>query len=132
MTDSTPPRSERPLSPHLQVYAPQLTSVTSILHRFTGVVNSVGLIVLALLIYAVAFNINLYVCMINFFDSIVGKIVLTGFAAALCYHFMNGVRHLKFDTGCGLELKKAYMLGYIVLVTSGALTLLLAIRIWGS
>lgn len=130
MTDSTPPRSERPLSPHLQVYAPQLTSITSIMHRFTGVVNSAALMLLALLIYAVAFDIRLYFYITDCLNTNIGRIVLTGFAASLSYHFFNGMRHLKFDTGCMLDLKNAYRLGYWVLICAALATAMLAIVIW--
>ncbi|MDZ4047420.1 MAG: succinate dehydrogenase, cytochrome b556 subunit [Pseudoxanthomonas sp.] len=113
---------ERPLSPHLQVYKPQLTSFMSILHRGTGVVLALGSLVLALWLVAAAGSPNTYAIFRDGMDSLVGRLALFVFSACLVYHFLNGIRHLVWDAGHGYELPKAYASGYAVLVLSVLLT----------
>lgn len=113
---------ERPLSPHLQVYKPQLTSFMSIVHRATGVVLALGSLVLALWLVAAAGSPNTYAIFRDAMGSLVGKLALFVFSACLVYHFLNGIRHLFWDAGHGYELPKAYASGYAVLVLSVLLT----------
>ena len=113
---------ERPLSPHLQVYKPQLTSFMSIVHRGTGVVLALGSLVLALWLVAAAGSPNTYAIFRDGMGSLVGKLALFVFSACLVYHFLNGLRHLFWDAGHGYELPKAYASGYAVLVLSVLLT----------
>jgi succinate dehydrogenase / fumarate reductase cytochrome b subunit len=113
---------ERPLSPHLQVYKPQLTSFMSIVHRATGVVLALGGLVLALWLVAAAGSPNTYAIFRDAMGSLVGKVALFVFSACLVYHFLNGIRHLFWDAGHGYELPKAYASGYAVLVLSVLLT----------
>ena len=113
---------ERPLSPHLQVYKPQLTSFMSIVHRATGVVLALGSLVLALWLVAAAGSPNTYAIFRDQMGSLVGKLALFVFSACLVYHFLNGLRHLFWDAGHGYELPKAYASGYAVLVLSVLLT----------
>jgi succinate dehydrogenase / fumarate reductase cytochrome b subunit len=113
---------ERPLSPHLQVYKPQLTSFMSIVHRATGVVLALGGLVLALWLVAAAGSPNTYAIFRDAMGSLVGKLALFVFSACLVYHFLNGIRHLFWDAGHGYELPKAYASGYAVLVLSVLLT----------
>ena len=130
MTDSTPKRTERPLSPHLQEYKLPLLAITSILHRVTGTANSAGLLILVALLYGLAFDASVYDFIAGFFSSYFGMLVLTGFAASLSYHICNGTRHLVYDTGRLLSLKEAYTASYIVLGMSALMTAALAYVIW--
>jgi len=130
MTSPTSPQRERPLSPHLQEYAPQLTSITSILHRLSGMSNTAGLLLLTALIYALAFDVQMYISLTSCLSTTLGKVALTGIAAGLCYHLCAGVRHFVFDTGAMMDLKNAYAAGYTVLGMAAAMTALLAYVIW--
>jgi succinate dehydrogenase / fumarate reductase cytochrome b subunit len=112
----------RPLSPHLQVYRPQLTSMLSISHRATGVALAVGLAWLVVWICAAASNADTYACVAWFNGSIVGRICLFGWTACLFYHLFNGVRHLFWDAGYGFELKEAYSSGWAVLIATAVCT----------
>lgn len=110
--------SKRPLSPHLQIYKPQMTSVLSILHRFAGVALSTGLLALVYWIYAVAAGANTYEVMLSFYQGFVGKILLIGWCVSFFYHLCNGIRHLVWDMGHGFELPNVYVGGWIVLATT--------------
>lgn len=116
---------ERPLSPHLQVYRPQLTSVMSILHRGTGVVLALGALVFAGWLVAAATGAEAFAAYSAVLASVPGKIALFGFSACLVYHFLNGIRHLAWDAGHGYEIPKAYASGYAVAVLAVILTAVL-------
>jgi succinate dehydrogenase / fumarate reductase cytochrome b subunit len=112
----------RPLSPHLQVYKPQLTSVMSITHRVTGVALSVGSLLLVCWLVSAAAGFDSYESMRGFLGSIIGRLLLFGWSVALFYHLCNGLRHLFWDAGVGLELPAAYASGRAVLVGTAVLT----------
>jgi succinate dehydrogenase / fumarate reductase cytochrome b subunit len=116
--------SRRPLSPHLQVYRPQLTSVLSILHRLTGVALAFGTLLLAWWLIAAANGPEAYAVVESFFGSWFGTLVLLGFSWALMYHLCNGIRHLFWDAGFGFELKDAYVSGWLAVVASLLMTAL--------
>ncbi len=120
----------RPLSPHLQIYAPQLTSITSILHRVTGVANTIGLVILSALLYGAANNADLYYCVTQFMTSTFGLVILSGFAISYSYHLCTGLRHFVFDAGAMMDLKNAYRLSYILLSLATLLSLFLIFKIW--
>lgn len=114
--------NKRPLSPHLSIYKPQITSVLSITHRLSGVALFVGAILLA---WWVVFNTyGCGSCVNALVGSTVGQIFLGLWSLALYYHLLNGVRHLFWDIGKGYELKTLYRSGYFVLFGSVALTAL--------
>ncbi|HSS64717.1 MAG TPA: succinate dehydrogenase, cytochrome b556 subunit [Gammaproteobacteria bacterium] len=116
--------SNRPLSPHLQVYRPQLTSVLSITHRATGVALALGLLLLVYWLLALAAGPEGFSVARALFGSWVGKVVLFGFSYALFYHLCNGIRHLFWDAGLGFDIKAAYASGWAVVAVSAALTVL--------
>jgi succinate dehydrogenase / fumarate reductase cytochrome b subunit len=112
----------RPLSPHLQVYKPQMTSVLSILHRFCGVALAVGTLLVVAVLLASAMGEPAYTVVMDFIASPVGMFMLFGWSAALFYHLCNGVRHLIWDTGRLFKIEDAYKAGYVVLLISVMLT----------
>jgi len=114
----------RPLSPHLQVYRPQLTSFTSIMHRLTGIGLAVGLLYLVCWLVAAASGLEAFDRLQSFNGSIVGKLLLLGWTIAFFYHLLNGLRHLAWDAGWGFELPAAYRTGYAVLIGTAVLTIL--------
>lgn len=119
----------RPLSPHLQVYRPQLTSVLSITHRATGVALAVGTLVLVWWLVAAASGPEQFETAQGFLGSWFGKLLLLGWTVALFYHLANGIRHLFWDAGLGFELKTAYASGWAVLAATVLLTALA--WLWG-
>lgn len=118
------PSDPRPLSPHLQVYRWQLTSVLSILHRATGIGLGVGAVLLVLWLVAAAAGPTPYGHIQGFFGSWFGLLLLFGWSLALFYHLCNGIRHLCWDTGHGLELTAVYSSGWAVLAGTVLLTVL--------
>lgn len=115
---------QRPLSPHLQVYRPQLTSVMSILHRLSGVALAVGTLLLVYWLAAAAAGPDYFEGAQAFIGSWLGLLLLFGWSVALFYHLCNGIRHLFWDAGYGYELPQAYASGWAVVIATGVLTLL--------
>lgn len=116
--------ANRPLSPHLQIYRPQLTSVLSITHRATGVFLSLGTLLLSAWLLALADGPQAYLNFQNFTASWIGMLLLIGWSASLYYHLCNGIRHLFWDAGLGFDLQNTYRSGWAVLIGSGLLTLI--------
>lgn len=129
MTDSAS-RPARPLSPHLQIYKPQITSVLSILHRATGIGLCAALPVVVYWLVALTRGPEEYNAFMSCMNSWPGKLFLMGWSWALSYHLCTGIRHLVWDIGCGLELKQVYQTGYATLAASSLFTLLLWLMIW--
>ena len=121
-------KAGRPLSPHLQVYRPQLTTVMSIIHRMCGAALAVGTAMVLWLLLAAAAGETAYDQFIWVCNTIVGKLALFGWSAALFYHACNGVRHLFWDTGRLLDIKDAYRAGYLVLAAAA----LILFWFWGA
>ena len=113
----------RPLSPHLQIYRPQITSVLSILHRITGFALSVGTLFLVFWLYAAAYAAELFTTLETFALSIPGELMLAGWTFALFFHLCNGIRHLFWDIGRGFELQNATRSGWAVVVVSIFMTI---------
>ncbi len=114
----------RPLSPHLQVYRPQITSAMSILHRITGVALSCGTLLLVWFLIAAVESDAAYARVAWFIGSPVGYLLMFGWSVALWYHFCNGIRHIFWDFGMGLELPQVHASGKAVLVATAVLTVL--------
>jgi succinate dehydrogenase / fumarate reductase cytochrome b subunit len=117
-------KSQRPLSPHLQIYRPQLTSVLSITHRATGIALVAGTLVLVYWLLAVASGAEAYASAQHLLGSWLGRVVLLGLSFALFYHLCNGIRHLFWDIGLGFELKTAYASGTAVVIVSIVMTVI--------
>jgi succinate dehydrogenase / fumarate reductase, cytochrome b subunit len=114
----------RPLSPHLQIYKPQITSVLSISHRMTGVALTVGTLLLVWWLLAAAAGPVAYAQAQAFIGSWLGILLLVGWTYALFFHLCNGIRHLVWDTGYGFDLATTYATGWAVVAASAGLTLI--------
>lgn len=129
MSDTKNMKSERPLSPHLQIYKPQMTSTLSILHRATGVALGIGTLMVVWLLLSAAIGEAAFAQFMDFATSPPGQFLLLGWSFALFYHMANGVRHLVWDTGRMFNIgcaKKAGMLVLLFAVGMTALTWFLA------
>jgi len=115
---------ERPLSPHLQVYRPQITSVLSIFHRMTGVMLVLGALLVVWWVVAAAAGPDYYAMVMGWLTSWLGLLVLLGFTWAILFHLCNGIRHLFWDAGYGYELEAVDRSGWVVLIGSAGLTVL--------
>jgi succinate dehydrogenase / fumarate reductase cytochrome b subunit len=114
----------RPLSPHLQVYRPQITSALSIFHRITGVALGFGTVLLVWWLAAAAGSPESFARVQGLIGSWLGMLLLFGWTAALFYHACNGIRHLWWDTGRGLAIDQVEASGKAVLAATAALTVL--------
>jgi succinate dehydrogenase / fumarate reductase, cytochrome b subunit len=114
----------RPLSPHLQVYKPQITSMLSIFHRISGVALAVGVVVLVWWLVAAATSEAAFAVVSAVLHTWVGHLALFGWTAALWFHFCAGIRHLVWDSGHGLELPEVHTTGAAVIGLTGLLTVL--------
>jgi len=126
MADAKSP-APRPLSPHLQIYAPMLTMMMSIVHRITGAILYVGTLGLAWWLIAAATGPGYYGFVQGVFGSALGKLVLVAYSWALIHHMLGGLRHLVWDTIHGFELPTVELMARLNLAGSLAATALL----WG-
>ena len=117
-------RVERPLSPHLQIYRPQLTSITSILTRITGNALIVGVMLAVWWLFAAAVSPQYFAVANAVATGWFGDLVFTCSAWAVWYHYLAGLRHLYFDAGHGLEIATAEKLGWGIIAGSFILTAL--------
>jgi succinate dehydrogenase / fumarate reductase cytochrome b subunit len=123
----------RPLSPHLQVYKPQVSSGTSIINRATGIAISVGLILMVWWLVAAASGPAAFATAQGFIGSPIGLILMFGWTVALWYHFCNGIRHLAWDAGYGYRIKTSHQTALIVVVATAALTVIswvIGLAVW--
>ena len=114
----------RPLSPHLQIYKLPLTAMMSVLHRGTGVVISIGTLLLVWVLAKAAMGAEAFAWTQWLLSSWFGYLVLIGFTFSLYAHFCNGIRHLIWDMGYGFDVSKANTGAMISLITAVALTVL--------
>ena len=115
----------RPLSPHLQIYRPQLTSIMSISHRATGAALGTGTLLLCLWLVALAAGDVWYSMAATMIGHPIGIFILFGYSVALVYHALNGVRHLTWDPGIGLTIPAVYRTGQIAFLFTIFLTALI-------
>jgi succinate dehydrogenase / fumarate reductase cytochrome b subunit len=116
------PADDRPLSPHLQVYRLPLVALMSVVHRASGLVLATGLVLWAWWLGAAASGPGPFATFHLVFGTILGRLVLLGFSVALFYHLANGIRHLSWDAGHGLDLPGARRSGRMVIVATVVLT----------
>lgn len=116
-------KTDRPLSPHLQIYGWYLAMALSIAHRATGIALSFGLVLLTLWLVAMALGEAAFARVDALVDSWIGGLVLFGLTFGLFYHLANGIRHLVWDFGYGFEKRQAVESGWAVLVIAAASTL---------
>lgn len=121
MTD-THIKKERPLSPHLQIYKPQITSISSILHRMTGVALTLGLFLVTWGLVALADGRESFEFFLGFCSSTLGQIMLIGWTGAFYYHMCTGIRHFILDAGYLYEKETAAKSGFIVILLAFLMT----------
>lgn len=115
---------ERPLSPHLQIYRPQITSISSILTRVTGNGLIVGVVLAIWWLLAAASGPEYFAFVNGIATGWFGDLVFTLSLLAVWYHYLAGLRHLYFDAGKGLEIETAEMLGWACIIGSVVLTVI--------
>ena len=116
--------SKNPLSPHLQIYRWHISSLLSITHRISGIINLLGLILIFFWLLVLSFGESNYELFLLIINSFFGKFILIGFTWSMSFHLLGGIRHLAWDLGYGFEIKTANISGIIVIISSLALTII--------
>ena len=116
--------SKNPLSPHLQIYRWHISSLLSITHRISGVINLLALILIFFWILVLSLGESNYELFLLTINSFFGKLILIGFTWSMSFHILSGIRHLAWDLGYGFEIKTANISGIIVIIFSLVLTII--------
>ena len=119
MTDN-----QNPLSPHLQIYRWHISSLLSITHRISGVINLFSLILIFFWLVILSLGESNYELFLLIINSFIGKFILIGFSWSMSFHLLSGIRHLFWDLGYGFEIKTANISGIIVIASSLILTII--------
>ena len=117
--------SNNPLSPHLQIYRWHISSLLSITHRISGIINLLALIFIFFWLIVLSFGETNYELFLLAINSFIGKFILIGFTWSMCFHILSGIRHLVWDLGYGFEIKTANISGALVIIFSLALTVII-------
>ena len=116
-------KNNNPLSPHLQIYRWQISSLLSITHRIVGVVNFFAIALICLWVLLITFNQGNYSTIYDILNSIFGKFLAISLCWTFSFHILNEIRHLIWDAGYGFDLKIAKITGILALIGSFALTI---------
>ena len=116
--------SKNPLSPHLQIYRWHISSLLSIVHRISGIINLLALILIFFWLIILNLGENNYEFFLLIINSFFGKFILIGFTWSMSFHLLSGIRHLVWDLGYGFEIKTANISGMIVIISSLVLTII--------
>ena len=116
--------NQNPISPHLQIYKWHISSLLSITHRITGVINLLAIILMFFWILTLSFSENNYELFLKVTNSFFGKFILIGFAWSMTFHIFSGIRHLVWDMGYGFEIKTANISGILVILFSLVTTII--------
>jgi succinate dehydrogenase / fumarate reductase cytochrome b subunit len=115
---------KNPLSPHLQIYKWQISSLLSITHRIVGVINIIAISVICFWSLYLLLGAENYQVINNFFNSFFGKFIAVGLCWTFSFHILNELRHLFWDMGYGFDLKISRITGVLALVGSFVLTII--------
>ncbi|MAJ24328.1 MAG: succinate dehydrogenase, cytochrome b556 subunit [Rickettsiales bacterium] len=119
-------KKTQPISPHLTIYKPQITSIMSISHRISGFFQSIGTIIIFTYILFILAGESYYDFIDIFFSNFVGKLFLLFYSLSISYHFCNGIRHLIWDLGYGFDIKNVYFSAYVTIFC----TIIMSTLIW--
>jgi|TARA_B100001540_G_C15745788_1_gene614429 succinate dehydrogenase / fumarate reductase cytochrome b subunit len=118
-------KNQNPLSPHIQIYSWHISSLVSISHRITGVINICLISIICLWVAFLLFGESNYEVVQNFLKSFFGKVVIIGALWSFSFQILSEIRHLFWDMGYGFDLKVSQITGIIVIVGSFILTILI-------
>ena len=117
-------QKKNPLSPHLQIYKWQISSLLSITHRIVGVLNILAITLICFWTMSLLLGAESYQAVDIFFKSFFGKFLIVGLCWTFSFHILNELRHLFWDLGYGFDLKVAKITGVLALIGSFVLTIL--------
>ena len=116
-----------PLSPHLQIYKPQITSVLSIAHRITGFSLNLALVLTTIWIVSISLGDIYYQNFVQLFETLFIKFVVYLIVLAFSYHALNGIRHILWDLGYLIDNNSAIISGIIIIISSITISILVSI-----
>ena len=119
--------NNKPLSPHIQIYSWNISSLISISHRITGIINIVALTIICFWIALFLFGNSIYDIVQNILNSFFGKLLIIGITWSFSFQILSEIRHLFWDLGYGFELKTSKISGFIVIFGSFIITILIYI-----
>ena len=114
--------NKNPLSPHIQIYRWHISSLVSISHRITGIINIVAITAICLWASLLSLGENYYEFINIFLNSLIGKFIILGFTWSFSFQVLSEIRHLIMDLGYGFEIKTTKITGLIVIFGSLILT----------
>ena len=120
-------KNDNPLSPHIQIYNWHISSLVSISHRITGIINFVSLTLICFWVSYLVLGKDNYELIFIFLNSFIGKFLILAIVWSFSFQILSEIRHLFWDYGIGFELKTANITGSLVIVGSFILTLLIYI-----
>ena len=116
--------NKKPLSPHIQIYRWHISSLVSISHRITGVVNIIAITFICLWVCLLVFGDINYIKINAFLDSLIGKFVILGMTWSFSFQILSEIRHLIMDLGYGFELQTTKITGLLVIFGSVIFTII--------
>ena len=116
--------NNNPLSPHLQIYKWQISSLLSITHRIVGVINTIAISIICIWIISLHFGASNYKNIQIFFGTFYGKFLVVSLCWSFSFHILNEIRHLFWDAGFGFDLKTAKITGLLALIGSFVLAII--------
>ena len=115
--------NKTPLSPHIQIYKWHISSLVSISHRITGIINIIAITIICILASLLVFGESNYELIYLFLRSLIGKFIILGVTWSFCFQILSEIRHLIMDLGYGFELRTTRITGLIVIFGSIILTI---------
>ena len=119
--------NNNPLSPHIQIYSWNISSLISISHRITGVLNILALTLICFWIASMLLGSTSYEFIYNIFNSFFGKFLVIGITWSFSFQILSEIRHLFWDIGYGFEIKTTKISGFLVIFGSFIITILIYI-----
>ena len=120
-------KNDNPLSPHIQIYNWHISSLVSISHRITGIINFASLTLICFWVSFLVLGKDNYELIFIFLNSFIGKFLILAIVWSFSFQILSEIRHLFWDYGIGFELKTANITGSLVIVGSFILTILIYI-----
>ena len=116
--------NKKPLSPHIQIYRWHISSLVSISHRITGIINIIGITFICLWASLLVFGESNYDIIKSFLNTMIGKFIILGLTWSFSFQMLSEIRHLIMDFGYGFELKTTRITGLMVIFGSLILTII--------
>ena len=116
--------NKEPLSPHIQIYRWHISSLVSISHRITGIINIIAITIICFWASSLLLGENNYEAINSFLNSFIGKFIILGITWSFLFQILSEIRHLIMDLGYGFEIRTTKITGLIVIFGSMIFTVI--------